>query len=220
MTPFGLINAPASFQVYINNTLTKKLDICVIVYLNDIIIYSKTPKQHNKNVLWILEKLSLYKLYIARNKCQFKTNSIDFVGFLVSSRRIQMQNNKLDAIRNWSKPTIVVHIMQFIDFANFYKRFIRNFFKLTTSFIEMLKDSSYLRTRKRRRKNSSPYSNEKNVEAFFTPAANKTFKALQQVFITALVLRHFNSIKQCKVKIDAFDKAVDVIFCQQNDEGH
>ena len=85
---FDFTNALASFQVYINKVLTKKLNVCVIVYLNDIIVYSKTLEQHDKNVCWMFKQLKLFSLYVARNKCQFQTNIINFVDFRVSIKKV------------------------------------------------------------------------------------------------------------------------------------
>ena len=149
---FDFTNALASFQVYINKILTKKLNVCVIVYLNDIIVYSKTLEQHDKNVCWMFKQLKLFSLYVARSKCQFQTNTINFVNFRVNIKKIQMMIDKFEVIRSWFKFTSIIHIMQFIDFANFYKRFIRNFFKIVAFFIEMLKNNSNFRKSNRKRK--------------------------------------------------------------------
>ena len=214
---FDFTNAFASFQAYINKILTKKLNVCVIVYLNDIIVYLKTLEQHNKNVCWMLKQLKLFSLYVARNKCQFQTNIIDFVNFRVSIKKVQIIIDKFEVIRNWFKFTSMIHIMQFIDFANFYKRFIRNFFRIAASFIEMLKSNSNFRKSNRKRKRSNTL---KNSVTFFSKKVSEIFETLKKVFMTAFVFRHFNSIKFSKVKIDAFDKIIETILSQQNENDH
>ena len=139
---FDFTNAFASFQIYINKILTKKLNVCVIVYLNNIIVYSKTFKQHNKNVCWMFKQLKLFNLYVGWNKYQFQTNIINFVNFRINIKKTQIIIDKFKIIRNWFKFISIIHIMQFIDFANFYKRFIRNFFKIVAFFIEIFKNNS------------------------------------------------------------------------------
>ena len=214
---FGFTNALASFQVYINRVLAEKLNVCVIVYLNDIIVYSETLEQHDKNVCWVLKQLKLFSLYVARSKCQFQTNTIDFVDFRVSIKGIQMMIDKLEVIRSWSKLTSMIHIMQFIDFANFYKRFIRNFFKIAAPFIEMLKGNSNFRKSNRRRKKDNTF---KDSVIFLSKEVNETFETLKKVFMTAFVFRHFDSVKSSKVEIDAFDKVIEAILSQQDENDH
>ena len=214
---FDFTNALASFQVYINKILTKKLNVCVIVYLNDIIVYLKTLEQHNKNVCWMLKQLKLFSLYVARNKCQFQTNIIDFVNFRVNIKRIQMMIDKFEIIRSWFKFTSMIHIMQFIDFANFYKRFIRNFFKIVAFLIEMFKNNSNFRKSNRRRRKDNTF---KNNVIFFSKKVSEIFETLKKAFMTVFVFRHFDSVKFSKVKIDVFDKVIEVIFSQQNENDH
>ena len=128
-----------------------------------------------------------------------------------------MQKNKLEVIRDWSYFISIVHIMQFIDFANFYKRFIRNFFKIAVFLIEMLKNNSNFFKKNRKRKKVS-FSNDD--EAFLFRTTKQAFEVLKQAFIIAFVLRHFDSIKKSKIKIDVFDKIVKVILSQQNENDH
>ena len=214
---FDFTNALASFQVYINKVLTKKLNVCVIVYLNDIIVYSKTFEQHDKNVCWVLKQLKLFNLYVARSKCQFQTNIIDFVNFRVSIKKVQMMIDKLEVIRSWFKLTSVIHIMQFIDFANFYRRFIRNFFRIVASLIEMLKNNSNLRKSNRRRRKDNTL---KGSVIFLSKKASEAFETLKKAFMIVSVFRHFDSAKFSRVKIDAFDKVIETIFSQQDEDGH
>ena len=214
---FDFTNALASFQVYINRILTKKLNVCVIVYLNDIIVYSKTLEQHDKNVCWVLKQLRLFSLYVARSKCQFQTNTIDFVNFRVSIKRVQMMIDKLEVIRSWPRLTSMIHIMQFIDFANFYKRFIRNFFKIVAPFIEMLKNNSNFRKSNRRRKRGNTL---KGSVTFLSKEASEIFETLKEAFMTVFVLRHFDSAKFSRVEIDAFDKVIEAILSQQDENDH
>ena len=102
---FGLSNAPASFQGYINKILAKKLDIFVIVYLDDILIYTKDAGQaHVDAVWWVLEELRKYGLFAYLKKCWFHKDEVRFLGYVVLAQEVQMEDKKIEAIKNWPKP--------------------------------------------------------------------------------------------------------------------
>ena len=138
--PFGLSNAPASFQGYINKILAKKLDIFVIVYLDDIFIYTKDPDQgHVKAVKWVLDILRRYRLFANLKKCCFHRDKVCFLGYIVSAQRVRMEDEQIKVVKNWPKPTSVRDIQVFIDFANFYWRFIQGLSRITAPLTSMLK---------------------------------------------------------------------------------
>ena len=97
---FGLTNAFATFQGFVNKILIERLDLFVIVYLNDIVIYFKDEAQHVENVKWILSRLREHKLFFNMKKCKFFKDSIEFLSFIVSSKEVQMQQDKIEAIQN------------------------------------------------------------------------------------------------------------------------
>ena len=105
---FGLNNAPGSFQGYVNKILAEKLDIFVIVYLDDILIYTKDlEKGHVKAVWWILEIFKKYGLYVNLKKCHFYQSEVRFLGFVVSTDDIRMEEEKIDAVKKWPEPESV-----------------------------------------------------------------------------------------------------------------
>ena len=109
----------------------------------------------------------------------------------------------------------MIYIMQFINFANFYKRFIRNFFKIVAFFIEMFKNNSNFRKSNRKQKKTF-----KNNVIFFSKKINETFEILKKTFIIVFVFRYFDLIKFSKIKIDVFDKIIEIIFSQQNENDY
>ncbi len=138
--PFGLSNAPASFQDYINKILAEKLDIFVVVYLDDILIYAKDLGQpHVKAVRWVLEQLWKYGLYANLKKCWFHEDEVQFLGFVVLAQGIRMEEKRIEAVRNWLEPQSVRDIQVFLGFANFYRRFIRNFSRIAAPLTSMLR---------------------------------------------------------------------------------
>ena len=138
--PFGLSNAPATFQGYVNKILAEKLDIFVIVYLDDILIYTKDPSQpHVEAVRWVLDQLRKYSLFANLKKCHFHQDEVCFLGYVVSSKGINMEAEQIEVIRKWPELKLVRDIQVFLGFANFYCRFIKGFSKIATLLTSMLK---------------------------------------------------------------------------------
>ena len=108
---FGLSNILASFHGYINKILAKKFDIFVIVYLNDILIYTKNPGQgHVKAVRWVLDVLMRHGLFANLKKCQFCKDKISFLGYIVLAQGVKMEDEQIKAVKNWPEPTLVKDI--------------------------------------------------------------------------------------------------------------
>ncbi len=123
--PFGLTNAPAIFQGYINKILIEKLDVFVIVYLNDILICTKSKnKEYVKVIRWVLEQLWKHLLYANLKKCWFYQEEVRFLGYIVSYQGIQIEEEQIKIICDWSEPQLVCDIQVFLEFANFYRQFI------------------------------------------------------------------------------------------------
>ena len=123
--PFGLSNASATFQGYVNKILAEKLDIFVIVYLDNILIYTKDPGQpHVEAVRWILDQLRKHSLFANLKKCRFHQDEICFLGYVVLSKRISMEAKRIEVVKDWPEPKSVRNIQVFLGFANFYRRCI------------------------------------------------------------------------------------------------
>ena len=138
--PFGLSNAPASFQGYINKILAEKLDIFVIVYLDDILIYTEDQGQgHVEAVRWVLDLLRKNGLFANLKKCRFHKDEVRFLGYVVSSQGIRMEDERIEVVRNWPEPKSMRDIQVFIGFANFYQWFIRSFSRIAAPLTSMLK---------------------------------------------------------------------------------
>ena len=119
--PFGLTNAPATFQSFINDTLREFLDIFCVAYLDDILIYSEDYQTHVEHVRKVLEKLQGAGLYLKPEKCEFHTKSTTFLGFVVSADGISMDSKKVSTIQEWEVPQNVKALQYFLGFGNFYR---------------------------------------------------------------------------------------------------
>ncbi len=143
--PFGLSNAPASFQGYINKILAEKLDIFVVVYLDDILIYTKDPdRSHMDAVRWVLEQLQKHGFYANLKKCRFHEDEVRFLGFVILAQGIRIEEKRIEAVRDWPEPQSVKDIQVFLGFANFYRRFIRNFSRIAAPLTSMLRTTNEL----------------------------------------------------------------------------
>ena len=108
---FGFFNTLAIFQRYVNKILAEKLDIFIIVYLDDILIYTKNPGQpHVEAVCWVLNQLRKYSLFVNLKKCYFHQDKICFLEYIVSSKGISMETKKIEIVKEWPKPKSVKDI--------------------------------------------------------------------------------------------------------------
>ncbi len=138
--PFGLSNAPASFQYYINKILAEKLDIFVIIKLDNIWIYTEDLGQpHIKVVQWVLEQPQKHSLYANLKKCRFHEDEVQFIGFVILAQSIRIEEDRIEVIKTWLEPWSVENIQVFLGFANFYRTFIKNYSKIAAPLISMLR---------------------------------------------------------------------------------
>jgi len=125
--PFGLTNAPVAFQRFMNNMFSDLLDMCIVVYLDDILIYSDDITQHQSHVKEVLKRLRKAGLYAKAEKCEFHLDSIEYLGYVLSLSGLTMSDAKVKTIQEWPEPKKVKDIQFFLGFANFYRHFIFNY---------------------------------------------------------------------------------------------
>jgi hypothetical protein len=125
--PFGLTNAPAAFQCFINSVFADLLDVCVMVYLNDILIYSGDMASHKEHVREVLCHLRKHGLYAKPEKCEWHMDSVEYLGYCLSPSGLMMAPEKVQAVRDWPEPRKVKDIQSFLGFTNFYCCFIFNY---------------------------------------------------------------------------------------------
>ncbi|KAK3509790.1 hypothetical protein QTP70_011158, partial [Hemibagrus guttatus] len=125
--PFGLTNTPAVFQALINGVFQDLLGKWVIAYIDDILVYSAPLEEHVLHVREVLSRLQQHHLYVKLEKREFHRSTVTFLGYVVSRRGVEMDEVKVRAVTDWSAPTTVRELQRFLGFANFYRRFIRNY---------------------------------------------------------------------------------------------
>ena len=117
---YGLTNAPVTFQRFMNEIFKDLLDVCVVVYLDDILIYSEDPSEHEKHVHEVFRRLRKNNLYAKLDKCEFDVDTTNFLGYIISPDGIRMDEAKIKVIQDWPVPRKVKDVQSFLGFANFY----------------------------------------------------------------------------------------------------
>src|SRR5437763_16680256 len=128
---FGLTNAPALFMYLMNSVFMMELDVCVVVFIDDTLVYSKNEEEHAKHVQLILDRLCEHQLYAKLSKCKFWLKEVSFLGHILSAKGVAVDPSKVQEVLEWKAPTSVPEIRSFLGLAGYYRRFIPNFSKLT-----------------------------------------------------------------------------------------
>src|SRR5436190_6363334 len=170
----------------------------MVAYLDDLLIYSNTLKEHMRHIRLVLQRLQDAGLHLKLSKCEFHVQTVSFLGYIISPKGISMDPVKIDSILSWPTPTCVLDIQTFLGFANFYRRFIRNYSRIIVPITNLLK---------------------KTVAFSWNTTANKAFKRLQKAFTTAPILRHFDPSRPAILETDASDYAEGGVVSQYDDEG-
>jgi len=192
--PFGLVNAPATFQTMMNEILREFLDQGVVVYIDDILIYSKTIEEHIILVRKVLQKLREYRMAISLEKSVFHVKKVDFLGYVVATDGVTMNEKKVESVKAWRAPASVKDVQIFIGFANFYRRFIKNFSAICAPITNLLKGDP--------------------KKFFWGKEQQEAFDDLKRRFISAPILCHFYPELDTVVETDASDYALGCILSQ------
>ena len=127
---FGLTNAPAAFMNLMNRVFRPYVDQFVVVFIDDILVYSKNMDDHVKHLRTVLQTLRDHQLYAKFSKCEFWTESVAFLGHVVTKDGIQVDPKKIEAVSEWPRPTTVTEIRSFLGLAGYYRRFVQDFSKI------------------------------------------------------------------------------------------
>jgi hypothetical protein len=164
---FGLTNAPAHFMYLMNSIFKPELDKFVIVFIDDILIYSKSEEEHAQHLWLILQRLRDHQLYAKFSKCAFWLKEVPFLGHVISAEGIAVDPSKIQEVLDWKSPKSVTQICSFLRLAGYYCRFIPNFSKITKPMAQLL---------------------EKEANFKWSPQCKEAFLTLKKLLTTAPVL--------------------------------
>ena len=200
VTPFGLANAPSTFQKYINWALRDYLDVFCSAYVDDILIYSSgSLEEHRDHVRQVLQRLREAGLQIDILKCEFEVKSTKYLGFIIEAEKgVRMDPAKVSAILEWEAPRTVKGVQSFIGFANFYRKFIQEFSTIILPIMKLVR---------------------KDVTFRWDEEADRAFVRLKKMFITAPVLALFDAERETIAEVDASKWCVGGTLYQVDDEG-
>ncbi|KAJ1591428.1 hypothetical protein NDA12_005916 [Ustilago hordei] len=197
--PFGLANAPAHFQSFINDIFQDIIGVYVVVYLDDFLIFSNTEEAHVKHVTEVHTRLRSNRLFAKLSKCEFHTKIVKFLGYIIKPTGIEMDPEKVHTVKEWPMPESIHDIQRFLGFANFYRRFIAHFAHIAKPLTSLVKPTEWFKK-------------------FELPEeAQQAFHKLIQAFTSAGVLQHFDYHLSTRLETDASDFAIAGVLKQEHE---
>jgi hypothetical protein len=139
---FGLTNAPAYFMYLMNKVFMEYLDKFIVVFIDDILIFSKTMEEHEEHLRLVLEKLRSNQLYAKFSKCEFWLIEVAFFGHVISAGGVSVDLGKVKDVLNWMPPATVSEIQSFLRLAGYYRQFIKDFFKIAKPMTKLLEKNN------------------------------------------------------------------------------
>jgi hypothetical protein len=192
---FELTNAPAYFMYLMNSVFMPELDKFVVVFIDDILVYSKSEDENTKHMHIVLQRLCDHCLYAKFSRCDFWLREIKFLGHTISLDGIAVDPEKMQEVMDWKPPTIVRQIRSFLGLAGYYRRFIPNFSRIAKPMTELLK---------------------KGVRFYWSQKCEDAFRALRQHLTTAPVLAQPDNTKSFDVYCDASGTRLGCVLMQDN----
>jgi hypothetical protein len=193
---FGLTNAPAYFMYLMNKLFMEYLDKFVVVFINDILIFSKNEEEQNKHLHLVLQKLRENQLYAKLNKWEFWLKEVSFLGHIISEGGISIDPSKVKDVLSWNTQQNVSDIRSFLDLAGYYRKFIEGFSKISRPMIKLL---------------------EKSKTFEWTPRSEVSFQELKKRLTTTPVLTMLDMEKPFSIYCDAFGQGLGCVLMQ---DGH
>ena len=194
----GLTNVPSTFQRFMNEVFSDLIDVSVIIYLDDILIYSKNLAEHRKHVKKVLRRLQKHGIFAHANKCEFHAERVEYLGYILSPEGHSMDQAKVKTIQDWPELRKVRDIQSFLSFTNFYRCFVFNYSDIVVPLTRLTR---------------------KGIPFQFTDKAREAFNLLKEAFTTAPVLTHWIPDRPIIIETDASDYALAAILSIVAEDG-
>ncbi|QRW15541.1 Retrotransposable element Tf2 protein [Rhizoctonia solani] len=192
--PFGLTNAPAAFQHFMNNLFRDLINVTVVIYLDNLLIFSENPEDHSTHVREVLSQLMKNQLFCKLSKCHFHVTTVAYLGIVISPAGFSMDQKKIEAVTTWPQPKTVKQVQAFLGFVNYLHRFIPNFSLVACPLHNLTKKET-------------PWS--------WSKPEDNTFQELKTLVTRSLVLIHSNPDLPYYLETDASGVAIGAILSQQ-----
>lgn len=141
--PFGLTNAPASFQALMNNVFKDQLRKSVLVFLNDILVYSQTFEAHLKHLEEVLQKMLEHQVFAKMSKCMFRQKQLEYLGHIISDQGVSTDPEKVTAMKEWPIPKTIKQLRGFLGLTGYYRRFIKSYGEISRPLTQLLKKGMF-----------------------------------------------------------------------------
>jgi hypothetical protein len=191
--PFGLCNAPSTFQAAMNEVFRPYLRKFLLVFFDDILIYSKHWDEHVVHLRKIFEILSAQQFYVKPSKCTFGAHEVDYLGHIISHEGVRVDNRKIDAMQSWPQPKTITELRGFLGLTGYYRKFVRNYGPIAAPLTELLKKGNF----------------------GWNPKANAAFETLKTAMVTTPVLALPDFSEKFIVETDASDYGIGAILSQR-----
>jgi hypothetical protein len=192
--PFGLTNAPAYFMNLMNKVFMEELDRFVIVFIDDIFVYSRSAEEHGQHLKVVLKKLRAHQIYAKFSKYEFWLQKVNFLGHILTIEGVDVDPEKVIAVANWKRPTTVIEIWSFLGLVGYYRRFIEGFSKIAKPMTKRL---------------------QKDHDFDWTPACERSFCELKRRLTTAPVLVLPDIHKDFTVYCDTSRRGLGCVLMQE-----
>jgi hypothetical protein len=193
--PFGLTNALATFCTFMNDIFREWLDDFVVIYIDDILIYSGSLEEHAEHLRKVFQRLRENKLYAKLKKCEFEVTKVDFLGHRIIQEGLKMDDHKVKAILDWELPKSVPTLRSFLGLASYYRKLIKNFTKIVAPLTNLLKKSA--------------------MTYEWEGACDEAFETLKGILVKAPVLKLPDFDKDFEIHSDASNFAIGGILVQE-----
>ena len=191
--PFGLTNAPAAFMDLMNRVFKPYLDLFVVVFIDEILVYSRSGEEHRRHLSIVLQTLRDKQLYAKLKKCEFWLDRISFLGHVVTKDGISVDLGKVDAVANWRRPSTVTEIRSFLGLAGYYRQFIEGFSKFALPMTKLT---------------------QKGVKFEWSDECERSFQELKNRLVTAPVLTIPSGSRGFVVYSDASHQGLGCVLMQ------
>jgi hypothetical protein len=188
--PFGLCNAPSTFQSLMNHVFRPFLNHFVLVFFDDILIYSKTWTDHLTHVDQVLHLLCKHKLFLKQSKCVFGASEVEYLGHLVGKDGVRVDPKKIEAMQYWPHPKTLKRVRGFLGLTGYYCKFVKNYGNIAAPLMTLLKKNSFT----------------------WTPAATQAFQTLKTTMCTTPVLALPDLTKTFVLECNASGKGIGVVL--------